>query len=336
MKMPSRLNPDASSSRKMLELYSLLLFSGRKYTLTTLAERLQCSKTTIDRLISEIELFDQVERGKEGRERWYQINRLRKNKKVMIMCEQIQQLSLCKDFAATVLPSELKEDIESTVAQAAEFISDDCIKQLAMQPLGRSLARGSIDYTPFQGIIKILIQSISKKILCEVNYRSLSSPSPKIFLVAPMRLLTYNNAMYVENWRIKREADCNNLQSMVLSVQRIESVNPTLEKHSFKDMPGKDNENFGLIKSASEKVTLVFDKSVSNYVTERTWSSDQTFKFLPTGGVEMSLTANSLEEVVAWILSFGDKTEVVEPAHLRTMVRNRLLKSLEKYGFSSS
>ena len=62
--MPARLNPDASSSLKMLQLYSLLLFSGRKHTLSSLAERLQCSKTTIERLISEIEVFEKVEYGK--------------------------------------------------------------------------------------------------------------------------------------------------------------------------------------------------------------------------------------------------------------------------------
>ena len=110
--MPARLNPDASSSRKMLELYSLLLFSGRKYTLTVLAARLQCSKTTIERLISEIEAFDQVELGRDGKERWFQINRLCKNKKIQVMLEHVQQINLCKDFATIVLPAELKLEVE--------------------------------------------------------------------------------------------------------------------------------------------------------------------------------------------------------------------------------
>lgn len=329
--MPARLNPDASSSRKMLELYSLLLFSGRRYTLTALADRMQCSKTTIERLINEIEFFDEVELGKDGRERWFQINRLRKNKQIQIMHEQIQQLVLCKDFLSLVLPEELKEEIEKTVNHAAEFIADGSIKELSLHPIARSAAKGVIDYAPFQGILTTIMQAIPKKSICEVVYSSPSADKPKKYTIAPMRLLLYHNAMHVECWKFKNENDDNLLQPMTLAVHRIECFNPTRKKHKIHSLPDNVNGNFGLLKSNELKITVRFDSGVSRYVSERKWSEDQTIVTFPSGAIELTCTVNSREEALAWILSFGEKAEVVGPIEFREFVSAALASSLKRY-----
>lgn len=333
--MPARLNPDASSSRKMLELYSLLLFSGRRYTLTALAERMQCSKTTIERLVSEIEIFDEVQLGKDGRERWFQINRLSKNRKVQIMHEQIQQLALCKDFVSCILPEEIKAEIEKTVSHAAGFIADDKIKELSLQPIARGAAKGVIDYTPFQGILITIMQAIPKKIICDVTYASPKSKSTKKFIIAPMRLLLYHNAIHAECWRFKREGDRQFLQPITLAVHRIECLNPTKKKHKINDLPDNINGNFGLIKSETLEIKVLFDKDVACYISERKWSSDQTITALSSGAIELTCTVNSMEEALAWILSFGEKAEVIGPAHFRDAISAALASSLKKYQLGS-
>jgi len=331
MKMPARLNPDASSSRKMLELYCLLLFSGRRYTLTALAERLQCSKTTIERLIAEIEVCDEVEFGKEGRERWFQIHRFSKNNKIQVMYEQIQQLSLCEGFSACLLPEILKDEIGKTVKHAASFIPDNSIKDLSLQPIASASAKGVIDYTPFHGIITTIMQVIPKKIVCDVVYKSLKSKQPRKFIVAPMRLLSYHNTMYVECWRFKENCNTEIMQPMTLAVQRIESLNPTKKKHKISDLPEGVNGNFGLINSETQTIVVRFDEEVARYISERKWSFDQNIVELPSGGIELTYTANGTEEAVAWILSFGNKAKVIEPLCIQKIIIDSLLTSLEEY-----
>ena len=48
-------NPDTTRAMKALSLYSLLLFSGRRYSLPELEKLLECSKPTVQRIIQDIE-----------------------------------------------------------------------------------------------------------------------------------------------------------------------------------------------------------------------------------------------------------------------------------------
>ena len=52
--MPKKLDPYASSAQKVLGLYSLLLFTGRSYSLGQLAGLFSCSKQTVLRMMEQI------------------------------------------------------------------------------------------------------------------------------------------------------------------------------------------------------------------------------------------------------------------------------------------
>ena len=75
--MTAKLNPDATASHKVLGLFTLLLFSGRRWSLSELAKRFACSKGTILRLVESIEesRVAVIETGFEGRQKWYQMKR---------------------------------------------------------------------------------------------------------------------------------------------------------------------------------------------------------------------------------------------------------------------
>lgn len=53
--MPAKLDQDARPDEKLLKLYSLLLFTGKEYSLTELKDELMCSKQTIGRLVDKLE-----------------------------------------------------------------------------------------------------------------------------------------------------------------------------------------------------------------------------------------------------------------------------------------
>jgi predicted DNA-binding transcriptional regulator YafY len=53
---------------------------------------------------------------------------------------------------------------------------------------------------------------------------------------------------------------------------------------------------------------------------ERNWHPSQRLQELADGNLEVTLTLNSLEEVVPWVLSWGRQCEVVRPARLRKKV----------------
>ena len=71
-----------------------------------------------------------------------------------------------------------------------------------------------------------------------------------------------------------------------------------------------------------EQIVLRFSGRAAQLVRERNWHSSQQIQELADGNLELSLTLNSLEEIIPWILSWGRDCEIVSPAKLRKKVRS--------------
>ena len=70
-----------------------------------------------------------------------------------------------------------------------------------------------------------------------------------------------------------------------------------------------------------EQIVLRFSGQAAQLVRERIWHASQQIQELADGNLELSLTLNSLEEIIPWILSWGKNCEVVRPAKLRKKVK---------------
>lgn len=75
--MPAKLDQDASPDEKLLKLYSLLLFTGKEYSLTELKEEIKCSKQTIGRLVDKLEksYYGSVVLKRKGKENYYSLKK---------------------------------------------------------------------------------------------------------------------------------------------------------------------------------------------------------------------------------------------------------------------
>ncbi len=72
---------------------------------------------------------------------------------------------------------------------------------------------------------------------------------------------------------------------------------------------------------------------VAHYIRERTWHPTQELRELRGRSVELSFACSPSHEVEAWIASWRDAAEVVEPAALRrrmAAVARRLLKTYSR------
>jgi predicted DNA-binding transcriptional regulator YafY len=76
---------------------------------------------------------------------------------------------------------------------------------------------------------------------------------------------------------------------------------------------------FGMIRGPQERVVVRFDPSMRRVVTRRRWHPTQRFRDVD-GKVEMTLDPHGWEEMVSWVLGFGEKAEVVEPRAMRERV----------------
>lgn len=134
-----------------------------------------------------------------------------------------------------------------------------------------------------------------------------------------MRLLSYHDTLYAQVWKVTPKGTPLPLEPRVLAIQRMKSVSTQRRTaKSLPELPLPSDDAFGFIRSEPFQVCVRFAPPVSRYIRERMWSGDQTLCELEGDTVELRFTARSHAEVRGWIMGFGSKAEVLEPAWLRS------------------
>jgi predicted DNA-binding transcriptional regulator YafY len=88
---------------------------------------------------------------------------------------------------------------------------------------------------------------------------------------------------------------------------------------------------FGLIRGReAARVRIWFDEKVARYVQRRQWHPSQRFR-RAGGGIEMTMDVQGTTELASWVLGFGDKARVLEPAALRLEVGRELARAARHY-----
>lgn len=95
--------------------------------------------------------------------------------------------------------------------------------------------------------------------------------------------------------------------------------------------PGKNHEFYGFMKAETVKVQVKFDKSVESYITDRVWSDDQHVDFFEDGSFMLTFTVQSVPELISFVLSFGNKAELVSPDELRNEIQRVIVSMRELY-----
>jgi predicted DNA-binding transcriptional regulator YafY len=78
-------------------------------------------------------------------------------------------------------------------------------------------------------------------------------------------------------------------------------------------------------------IRIVFDSFAAPRIEERQWHPSQKIKQLRNGGIELSLTLGSLEEIERWILSWGSHAQVQKPLELQERISKTVSALADSY-----
>jgi predicted DNA-binding transcriptional regulator YafY len=332
--MPQKLEPFASPSEKILGLFSLLLFTGERYSLTRLAGLLGCSKQSVLRMIEQIEHSNeaQVESWLEGGQRWFRMRTPPNRPHVALPPESIQYLVLCKELVWHMLPQAMRREIDSALHKATVLLPDMEERPRALAHVMDVSVKGAIDYTPHHAAIDALLRAIGEERVCRVTYRSARSTAPREHLYAPLRLASYREALYAMGAILDHDRPEVVKYTTPLAVQRMFDVTLT-DMARPPTVCGEDAcRDFGFVRGKSFRVKVKFEADVAHYVRERIWSADQRITEYRNGKLLLEFTARSDWEVVSWILGFGRGAELIGPPELKRMLRDELAALWERYG----
>ena len=179
-------------------------------------------------------------------------------------------------------------------------------------------------YLPDATIFSELAKAIRSEEAVEFGYKKLDAKAYEKRTVEPWHLACVSGQWYLLGHDRNRKA------RRIFVLTRMRRVSPTGQKFS-NPRPAADEiqrlfqNSFQIWQSENadlEQIVLRFSGRAAQLVRERNWHSSQQIQELSGGNLELSLTLNSLEEIVPWILSWGKDCEVVSPAKLQRKVRS--------------
>jgi hypothetical protein len=298
---------------RLLTLYQRLTLDGRSHFQSDLARDLGCSPQTVARLIEVVEQHlgrdAEVERGLEGRRRFYRIRTKAEKNGLGFSYEELRWLAVGRDLAAPILPASVAERIDRSLASLALNLGE----ANGAASVGRTISfhgKGYIDYTPHLQTISTMRRAISSREVCRVSYTPVGEQLVRTYRYAPGHILAMSGTLYVQGYRLG-EGSLLKERPTTFSLHRIVTIDPTGEYFSF-DAADAEARRFGLNWHSPKRIHVQIDPRAADYVRDRIWSADQTIKDLDDGGIELAITTTSERELNAWVWSFGGLARIVQ------------------------
>jgi len=309
-----RKKDDATPGNKLLRMFNILMCDARRHYQVDLVKRLQCSPQTVMRLAETIEsvIGENFRQGLENRRKWYQM-RTTSSRHLGLQFEELRYLSVCRDLAAPTLPEPVRRRVDETILNLSILMADQgraALDQL-QQPQLSFFSKGRIDYTPHFDIIDALMRAAEERRICLVRYKAGSRAEPKEHRFAPGRIVSMSGALYILGAGVTE--DYQSVRHLTnLAVHRILDVTLTERTFAF-DLPEASSNTFGLPWHEPRTFRIRFTPAAADYIRERTWADQQRLEDLEDGGVLLEITTRSEPELMAWVRSFGEEAEPVEP-----------------------
>ncbi len=327
--MQTKITPDRSYGEKLIALFAKLLFSNNRYSLTELAESLGCSKQTVLRLIDDITfaydvpLRDEIRAGRK----YFWIEQTGGAEPAALLTEtEHRTLQMCRSFTEHLLGQQTFQEVERAVEKSGHHLPPGV--EPGDQAFG-VVRSGVIDYTAHEDVLRTLIASMDRHLVCEVSYQNLTADEPKTFHIKPLKVFAHRESVYVHARRAKSPGKPYKTPKYdpLLAVHRFKSAR--LTNVPFRRPPHYDfekvmNQGFGVWNQKKFRVVLELSGWAANFARERIWSPDQKITDLKGDRSMLEFWSTSEPEVLALVLSFGSAAKVVEPALMTDAVTNEV------------
>jgi len=89
--------------------------------------------------------------------------------------------------------------------------------------------------------------------------------------------------------------------------------------------------SFGVFQGKPVKIRVSFARDIAGYITEQVWHESQKVQELDDGSVIFEAEVAGTDEIKFWIMNWGSKALVLEPASLREEIRSEAQAMLQSY-----
>ncbi len=297
---------------------------------------LGCSKQTIIRLVNDIRMAYgvDIEENIKGNKKYYHlVNRRKVTPAIPITMSELNALQMCKTFAEHLLGEPFYGEATRALEKNIPLVSGE--GKLPLHHFA-SFSTGTIDYTPHQDKIRTLIDAMNTKKVCRITYHGIMQKKAKTYHVKPLKIFSYKDTIYLHARLAKAPGKPYKEPAFdpFLAIHRLKKVEMTEhvfeypEDYKFENVFDK---NFGVMKDDCFEAMIEFTGWASEYVVERTWSPDQKISKISDDKIRLTLSASSIVELMAWILSFGEEAKVIGPEWVVVEIANKIKTTMSLY-----
>ncbi len=328
---------NSTAVERALSLYDLLLFTAKKYSAADFISLLECSKSTVSRLLQQIDKRQGMALNRDtydGRE-WYSLEAPARRPRIIVSPEEFQKLAACLEKSA--IPAEEAEEMRNILRRLSLLCCDDgSAITSAINPVSKSC----VDLTDSASVMAVLCYATTKKIICNVRWQTKKGQT-RTWKMAPVKIFASADSVYAAGWHIPDTVKddivtqdilekAGKAEPVCLYVHHLAHAEVTAQTYAL-PMPLPVTQHFGFAGGEPFRLHVLFSPYVADFVQERHFSNDEAMVSHADGSLELSCTATSRSEVLSWLLGFGAGAKLLEPSDLIPRLAQELAAIYKQY-----
>lgn len=289
-------------------------------TVAELAEMTEQSKRTTYRDLSNLMTsgFPIYSFKEDGHSKWKHVEGLKSDPLMPLTPVELLSLHMAREVLKVYKDAVFYDGVEAVLDKIEKIIPPTSINYLdKTEETVKTEFTGSKNYGPVkESIATVLTASLDKKRI-RITYVAVSTNDETSRVVDPYEVVAKNHDLYLFGYCHLRKA----LRTFAVDrIKSVELLEETFEKESGSIIVGQEDQSFRVMLGPPETVRIKLSSSVSYTVRERKWHHTQHIRNLKNGSVIVSFQIPINYEIISWILSYGSKALVIEPASLRVRI----------------
>jgi len=296
-----------------------------------LASELDCHPRTVYRDLEALQVagFPIYTDRVEGKNLWSLLDTVKHQIPIPFSLTELMALYFGSDILKVFKGTVFHDSLESLFQKVKTTLPPESKKYL--QNVEQTLQLGLKlykEYARFKEILNRVNEAALNKKSIDIVYYTMSRKKETRRKVDPYKIWFFNGTFYLIGLCHMRE------EVRIFALDRIKLLHQTKETFEVPEDFSLDKftgPSFGVFQGEPVKVRVWFHPDVAGYIKEKIWHESQKISSQNDGSLIFEAEVAGTDEVKFWIMSWGSKALVLEPASLSDEIRAEAEAVLEKY-----
>jgi len=314
------------------KIIQTLITSRRGKSAAELAEELECRPRTVYRDLEALQVagFPIYTERADGKNLWSLLDTIKHQIPVPFTLTELMALYFGRDMLKVFKDTAFYESLESLLQKVRTTLPPESVKYVENVEQTLHLATKPYkDYGRFKEIINRVTDAALNRKTIEMVYYTMSRSKETRRKVDPYRLWFFNGTFYLIGLCHMRN------EVRIFAMDRIKMLHQTKEAFAVPEDFNMDDfmgRSFGVYQGPPINIKVWFHPEVAGYIKEKIWHESQQIHPQPDGSIIFEAQVAGTDEIRFWIMTWGSKAEVLEPASLKEEFRAEAEAIMNMYG----